>query len=206
MFARNRGPSEGDQHDNRPRGVMAFRNRRIGVSMAAVLLVGILVVTASSAAFSGTTDNSGNTWSAGTVILTDDDAGSAMFTASDMAPGASVIECIVVSYSGTLVPSDVNLYGVSGGIGLDAYLDVIIEEGSGGIFGNCVGFAASSTIYTGTLANFAATHTNFANGAGAWNPAANPESKTYRITVTVQDNNLAQGLNDTATFTWEAQA
>ena len=206
MFARNREPSAGDQNENRPRGVMGLRNRRIGVSMAAVLLVGVLVVTASSAAFSDTTDNSGNTWSAGTVILTDDDLGSAMFAVSDMAPLASVTECIVVTYSGTLLPSDVNLYGVSAGTGLDAYLDVTIEEGSGGVFGNCTGFIASSTIYTGTLANFSATHTNFTNGAGAWNPAANPESKTYRFTVSLQDNNLAQGLNATATFTWEAQA
>jgi hypothetical protein len=164
-------------------------------------------VTASVAAFSDTTDNAGNTWSAGTVALTDNDFGSAMFTASDMAPGTPVIKCIVVSYSGTLTPSDVNLYGVvSGGNGLDAYLDLTIEEGSGGTFTDCTGFASSSTIFTGTLANFAVTHDNFSNGAGVWNPAANPELKTYRFTVTLQDNNLAQGLNATATFTWEAQA
>ena len=111
-----------------------------------------------------------------------------------------------VIYSGKLLPSDVNLYGVSGGTGLDAYLDVTVEEGSGGVFGNCTGFTPTSTIFTGTLTSFAATHTNFATGAGAWNPAVNPESRTYRFTVTLQDDNAAQGLNATATFTWEAQA
>ena len=176
------------------------------VLFATVLLTAAFIVTASIAAFSDTTDNSGNTWSAGTVLLTDDDAGSAMFIVSDMAPLATVTECIVVTYSGSLLPADVNLYGVSGGTGLDVYLDVTVEEGSGGIFGNCAGFTPTSTIFTGTLTSFAATHTNFATGAGAWNPAANPESRTYRFTVTLQDNNLAQGLNATATFTWEAQA
>jgi hypothetical protein len=125
-----------------------------------------------------------------------------------MAPGTPVIKCIVVSYSGTLTPSDVNLYGVvSGGNGLDAYLDLTIEEGSGGTFTDCTGFTATGgPIFTGTLTSFAATHTNFTNGAGAWNPAANPETVVYRFTVTLQDNNAAQGKNATATFTWEAQA
>ena len=182
----------------------------VGVLALAVLLTGALIMTASSAAFFDTTENSGNTWSAGTVILTDDDPGSAMFTVTNMSPLVPVIECIVVTYSGTMLPSDVNLYGVSGGTGLDAYLDVIVEEGTGGIFGDCsdgAGFSATSTIFaTNTLNNFATNHTNFANGVGAWNPAANPESRVYRFTVTLQDNNLAQGLNATATFTWEAQA
>jgi hypothetical protein len=177
---------------------------RVGVLGAAVLLTSALIVTASLAAFSGTTENTGNTWTAGTVTLTDDDSGSAMFIVSAMAPLATVTECIAVTYSGTLLPSTVKLYGVSGGP-LDAYLDLTVEEGTGGVFGNCTGFTGSN-IFTGTLASFAATHIDFASGAGAWNPAANPETVVYRFTVTLQDNNLAQGLNATATFTWEAQA
>lgn len=101
------------------------------------------------------------------------------------------------------------LYGVSGGSGLDAYLDLVVEEGtavSGGIFDNCTGFISGATIYTGgTLADFAVAHTNFGNGAGTWVPSANPESRVYRFTVTLQDNNAAQTLGATATFTWEAQ-
>jgi hypothetical protein len=128
-----------------------------------------------------------------------------MFTVSDMAPLATVTKCIVVTYEGSLLPSNVKLYGgPPGGTGLDAYLDVTVEEGSGGSFPDCTGFTASSTIFpVDTLANFG---TDFASGAGAWSPAANPESITYRFTVTLQDNNLAQGLSATYTFTWEAQA
>ncbi|MFQ5967055.1 MAG: TasA family protein [Acidimicrobiia bacterium] len=178
---------------------------RFGAIAGALVLMSALVVTGSRGAFSDTTDNAGNNWAAGTVTITDDDTGSAMFNASNMKPGDSVTNCIVATYSGTLVPADVRLYGVSGGTGLDAYLDVTIDEGSGGVFGNCTGFVLSTTPFSGTLATFAATHTNFTNGIAAWSPAANPESKTYRFTVTLQDNNLAQGLNGTATFTWEAQ-
>lgn len=187
------------------------RGWKVGVLAATVLLTTALILTASFAAFSDTTDNSGNTWSAGTVVLTDDDGGvSAMFTVGNMAPLTTVIECIVVTYSGSLVPADVNLYGVSGGTGLDVYLDVTVEEGTGGLFGNCAGAGGFTpigpAIFAGTLTSFAATHTNFTNGVGAWLPAANPESRTYRFTVTLQDNNSAQGLDATATFTWEAQA
>ena len=178
---------------------------RLGAVLAATLLVSAMVLTTSRSAFSDTTDNAGNNWAAGTVIITDDDAAVAMFNTTGMKPGDSVTDCIVVTYSGTLVPATARLYGVSGGTGLDAYLNLTIEEGSGGSFGSCVGFTLSTTPFTGTLATFAATHTNFGNGITGWSPAANPESKTYRFTLTLQDNNSAQGLNGTGTFTWEAQ-
>ena len=177
---------------------------RLGAVLGAFVLMSALVVTGSRAAFFDTTDNAANSWAAGTVIITDDDTGSAMFSVSDMAPTQSVVNCIVLTYSGSLTPADVVVYGTSGG-SLDAYLDMTIEEGSGGSFGSCVGFIPASTIFTNTLANFSATHTNFGNGLTGWSPAATPESKTYRFTLTLQDNNLAQGLSTTGTFTWEAQ-
>lgn len=177
----------------------------LGILAGAVLLTGAFIVTASIAAFSDTTENTGNAWSTGTVILEDNDLGAAMFTVTGMKPLDVVEKCIVVTYKGTLLPADVVLYGVAGGSGLDAYLDLIVEEGTGAAFGDCSGFGAPSTIYTGTLADFAVAHTNFGNGAGIWSPSANPESKTYRFTVTLQDDNAAQTLDATATFTWEAQ-
>ncbi len=178
---------------------------RLGVALVAFLVIGASVVVSSRSAFSATTENASNSWTAGTVTITDDDSGVAMFNATAMKPGDSNTNCIVATYSGTLVPADVKLYGIAGGTGLDAYLDVTIELGTGGVFGNCTGFVNSSTPFSGTLSAFAAAHTNFGNGIAGWSPAANPESKTYRITVSLQDNNAAQGLNGTATFTWEAQ-
>ena len=177
----------------------------LGILAGAVLLTGAFIVTASIAAFSDTTDNTGNTWSTGTVILEDNDLGAALFTVTGMKPLDVVEKCIVVTYKGTLLPADVLLYGVSGGSGLDAYLDLVIDEGTGAAFGNCSGFSFTSNIFTGTLTSFAVAHTNFGDGAGIWSPSANPESKTYRFTVTLQDDNAAQTLDATATFTWEAQ-
>ena len=136
-------------------------------------------------------------------MIVDDDSDSAMFNATNMAPGDAVVNCILVTYQGTLAPGDVSVYGTSGG-GLDAYLDLLIEEGTPGVFNNCGAFSGS-TVFNNTLANFAAGHTNFGNGINGWSPAVNPESLSYRFTLTLQDNHLAQGLSTTGTFTWEAQ-
>ena len=177
---------------------------RLGVVVGVFLVVSAILVTSAWAAFSDTTSNATNNWNDHDVQIVDDDSGSAMFNAVHMAPDDVIVNCIVVTYQGSLVPADVSIYGTSGG-SLDAYLDLTIEEGSGGSFGDCTGFSLSSTLFNNMLANFAATHTNFGNGATGWSPAVNPESLTYRFTLTLQDNNLAQGLSTTGTFTWEAQ-
>jgi hypothetical protein len=128
-----------------------------------------------------------------------------MFSVTDMKPGDTAINCIVVTYSGSLTPADVNLYGSTGGSGLDAYLNTTVEIGTGGSFGDCTGFTATSTLFSGTLASFGATYTNWATGLAAWSPASTPDSRTFKFTVSLQDDNSAQGLDATATFTWEAQ-
>ena len=172
--------------------------------MVGVFVVSAMFVTSARGAFTDPTPNATNNWAAGDVVIIDNDSDSAMFNATNMAPGDTVVKCIVVTYQGSLTPADVSLYGTSGG-SLDAYLDLTIEEGSGGSFTDCTGFVGSTVFPTNTLANFSATHINFGSGITSWSPVANPESRTYRFTLTLQDNNLAQGLSTTGTFTWEAQ-
>ena len=177
---------------------------RLTAIVAAMVLLSFVIVTSSRAAFTDTTDNTGNSFDSGSVIITDDDGGSAMFAATAMTPGEPVIECIELTYSGSLVPADVRMYGVSAGV-LATYLDTTIEIGTGGSFGDCTGFSAGSTLYTGTLANFSATHTDWASGLATFTAPANPTSQTLRFTVDVQNDPLAMSQSATATFTWEAQ-
>ena len=172
--------------------------------LASLGFVSVLVVTSSRAAFVDTTDNATNTFSAGDVVLDDDDAGSVLFNVANMAPGDSRTRCIAVSYTGSLT-SDVHLYGTVGGSGLADYLDVDVAIGTGGTFASCAGFTASSTLFTGTLTDFGATHTDYATGLGGMNGATDPTTRTYRITVTLQDDNAAQAKSATTGFTWEAQ-
>ena len=82
-----------------------------------------------------------------------------------------------------------------------------MRRGSGGSFGDCTGFSSAETVYSGTLDGFVATHTSYGTGAGTWAPTGGgpDDDMTYQFEVTLQDDNAAQGLTSTATFTWEAQ-
>jgi hypothetical protein len=184
----------------RSRRAMAYRALAMVASLG---FVSVLVMTSSRAAFVDSTDNTSNQFSAGTVELTDDDSGSVLFNVNNLAPTETRTNCITVTYTGSLA-ANVHAYGAASGA-LAPYLNLVVEVGTGGSYDDCTGFTPGSTLYTGTLANFAATRTNFTNGLAGWNGATNPSSRTYRLSVTLQDNNAAQGLSATADFTWEAQ-
>jgi hypothetical protein len=106
------------------------RRRRPGLVGALAIAVGVLgsgicVWQSTSAVFSSTTANAGNSWTAGSVTLTDDDSGSALFSASGLVPGSSGSNCITVSYSGN-VATTVRLYASASSdtSALAQYLDV----------------------------------------------------------------------------------
>jgi predicted ribosomally synthesized peptide with SipW-like signal peptide len=211
-IGRSRVPSEGPA--NRKRGGLATK---VALTMLILALLGVIVGVGTWSAFSSTTQNSGNSFATGTVILTDDDAGGAMLSLANAKPGDSDTSCIIVTYTGTL-PANVRLYGTTGGTGLDQYLDLVVTRGTkaAGSFDSCTGFTADATnyigagagvVYSGTLQGWADNY-----GAGLVDPTSgtpevwtNPESHTYRFVITVQDNNAAQGLTATQTFTWEAR-
>ncbi len=182
------------------------------VIAASFLVISFLVINVSRAAFSDTTDNTLSSVTAGTVTLTDDDSGTVLFNIGAMVPSDTSTNCIVVTYGGTITnPSAVKMY--SGGFtdsgDFGNYLNITIEEGTGGSFGNCTGFTLENTIEpTGTLTAWDTTHTNYATGAGVWDPAASPESKTFRITLELDPATPNAEAGESATalaFTWEVQ-
>ena len=170
----------------------------------AVLVATFLVLSVPRAAFTATTANGGNSVTAGSVTPTDDDSGSAMFTVSNLKPGDSQQRCIVVTYSGVDAdPSAVELYSShytdSGDFA--SYLNLTVEEGTGGAFGNCSGFTPDNSIESGDdLAAFDTAHTDYTTGVGVWDPASTSESKTYRFTIQLDAGtpNTEQGESVTA--------
>jgi len=168
-----------------------------------------LIWQASYSAFTATTSNPTNNWSTGTVVLSDDDIGVAMFNATLLKPGSTASKCIVVTYSGTLA-STVKLYGtgLTTTNGLSSYVDVVVEQGTGGTFANCTGFVvdAGPVSYSGTLNAFGTTYTNFANGFGTYAPSG-ASTKVYRITYTLSAAapNTTMGSTASIGLTWEAQ-
>jgi hypothetical protein len=162
------------------------------------LLVASLVVNRSGEALTTEGTIAGTAVGSGTVSLIDDDEGQALFDLQDMAPGRPVIRCIEVVYEGTILPVDLAVRAEAAGA-LAGYLDVTIVEGTGGGFETCEGFAATSSVFAGTLAQL--------HDAG-WQPLGpmvnTGDRRTYRITFDVQDRQEALGLATNADFTWEA--
>jgi hypothetical protein len=169
----------------------------------AVCAAGLVTWHASAAAFSSTTSNTGNGWSAATVSLTDDDSGAAIFAVTGAEPGDTGRNCITVTFTGTTA-STVRAYasGLTGTLG--PYLNLTVEQGTGGSFGNCTGFTAQAST-TGTLASFASTYTGFTGGFGTWAPTAAGDVRTYRISWSLAANNVAAGKSAALAFTWEAR-
>lgn len=186
------------------------RIQKLLLTFCVVGVVGSAAGFSTFAAFSGTTSNTGNTFATGSVTISDNDAGSAMYTVTGKKPGDTVTTCIKVTYTGSL-PADVKLYTLSTLAAGASYINLTIDKGTGNpTFPGCTGFTSQATIYTGTLGGFAGAKNSYANGVAAY-PGAQTEwdqndTAVYRFTLTVQDDNNAQGLSIAShDFTWEAR-
>ena len=190
--------------------------RKTLVTLLVLGVVGTLAGVGTFSAFSSTTDNTGNTFAAGTVYIADNDAGSAMYNVTGQAPGDTTVKCIRLTYTGSLA-ADVKLYTGSTVNALGSYVDLSIDKGTmpgATTFPNCTGFVSESNVFANTLANFTTTRNSYASGIAAfpgvqtqWNQN---DTVVYRFTLTLQDNNLANGGATALTtgshaFTWEAR-
>lgn len=192
------------------------------LTATAAVLIGLSAVATGGggtyAAFSSSTENTGNSFDAGTVALTDNDGGAtAMFTATGMRPGdAAQVGCIRVTYTGTItVP--VRLHGTTTGTGLGTHLNLTVERGTQPTtaFDACTGFTpdpvnhkglGNGVLYSGMLAAYPATYAAAVTDPNtAWTTS---ENHVYRITVALPTtaSNTAQGLTANTAFTWEAQS
>lgn len=176
---------------------------------AALLVSGLLIGQSSYAAFTSTTSNPTNNWTAGTVALSDDDSNTAMFTVTNVKPAQTGTKCILVTSSGSLA-SSVKLYGTAPATtnALSSSIDLLVEMGTGATSSSCSGFTGGSTIFNGTLAGFGTSATGFGNGVGTWTPTGTAsESKAYKFTYTLNNSasNTTQGGTASIGFTWEAQ-
>jgi predicted ribosomally synthesized peptide with SipW-like signal peptide len=186
--------------------------------LLSLLLVGLLGAVAGMgvfSAFSSTTTNPNNTFSAGSVTLTDNDSNAALYSVTNRKPGDSATSCIKVTFTGTLA-ADVRIYTLNTVNAFGQYIDLTITPGTqpSSTFPDCTGFTpdAGGAIYTGTLLNFATTKNSYANGVvdypGAGSSWVNNDAVVYQFTVTMQaatpdtQQGASTGLHD---FTWEAR-
>ena len=142
------------------------------------------------------------------VELSDSDSGTALFGGETLLPGDPLDRCIEVNYDGADNPGPVLLFAAATSGDLAPYLDLTIHMGSAaaGSFGGCGSFAASQSIYSGTLAGFAAAHSDYATGRFTWNPSDAQETRSFRFSLTVQDVPAAAGKSASFGFTWRTEA
>lgn len=212
----------------------APRARRGVLAVAVpVGLVASLALTWGStyAAFSASTDNDGNSWQTGSVVLDDSASGTALFTSAEngaLTPGSARSRCIRIDYTGDLA-ADIRMYvgTPAGGVTtLDPYLVMSVERGADvtaatTVTAGCSGFTPTATptfLYNSrqadagaadasswTLDGLKTAHGDHASGLVVSAATAPGTYLTLRISYAVLDDNGAQASESSATFTWEAR-
>src|SRR5205085_6307467 len=157
-----------------------------------------------------------NAFSAGSVTISDNDSGSAMYQVTNAKPGDSSTACITVTYSGSL-NANVKLYTTSTIGSLGSHLTLTVTQGTGAVsFGSsCTNFTpdgSGSQIYSGTLSNFASTYTGYGSGLSLTNASASAtwsqnDARVYKFQISLPSSDTTgSGLNTGShSFTWEAQ-
>jgi predicted ribosomally synthesized peptide with SipW-like signal peptide len=183
--------------------------RKILRSLVVVGVVGALATAGAFSAFSSQTDNPGNQITAGTVSVQDNDAGGALYSIAGAKPLDPKENCIEVKYTGSL-PADIHLYRVPGALGsLGPYANIKVEYGTQASpsFPSCTGFNSAGTLYDSDLPGLATTYgAGLVASPGVDNDWDQNETLVYRVTVSIDDDNNAQGQTTGAhTLRWEAR-
>jgi len=141
------------------------------------------------------------------VELTDSAAGTAMFGGETLAPGLAVERCIDVTYVGDVAPGPVMLYAAATSGDLAPYLDLTVDVGSAdtGVPGTCDAFAATGTLFQGTLASFARTYSSFTTGQATWDPSDTDTTRRFRFSLAVRDDPAAAGRTAGFGFSWRTE-
>ncbi len=188
----------------------AGRARKTLLTLAILGAVGSIGGFATFSAFSGTTANAGNSFTAGSVTIADNDAGVALYNLTNQKPADTKASCIKVTYSGSLDAS-VKLYASSVAAG-GQYVNLKVTKGTG-TSAACTDFTAAATganVFTGTVSGFATSYSSYASGLSL-TPATGASwitnsTVSYKFEVDVQDNDAAQGATTgTHSYTWEAR-
>jgi hypothetical protein len=193
------------------------RALRAATPLAALLLASLMILQASNAAFSATTDNTGDAWATGNLALTNNGGGTtfsgstaALFNMTNLKPGDTGARCITVESAGSLAGT-LKLYrGTITGTNsaaLAAQLDMTVDAQAVGstanVQANCTGYSGGSSgaLYSGTLSTMPATYAA-ASGTAV---AGGTQRIAYRIswTVNASADNSVQSSSAQANLNWE---
>jgi hypothetical protein len=195
--------------------------RRTAISVlmcAAIAAIAGMALTFS--AFTSTTENPGNKFVSGDVVLTSNAAGSKLFDVAGIQPGADASsKCLTVEYTGSL-PALVRLYAATTstpGKDLSPFLDIKVTRGafSGATPADqaCDGFVADTddlagkgpgVVFDGLLSAYPADYDAGAQDPTTW---ATADKAVYRIDASMKADvgDDAQAKDATTKLTFEAR-
>jgi hypothetical protein len=195
---------------------------RAAAPVAGLLAAGLLVWQGSTAAFTATTNNTGDAWTTGKLKLQNNGGGTAMadttanlFAETGIKPGVSGVKCITVESTGSLAGA-VKLYrgaitgtnGTNLATALTVQVDSAAVSATTNIPAACTGWSGgtSGAQYNGTLSGLGTTFAGSSISNTLTGTAT--ERVAYRIAwslpSTVVDNTL-QSSSAVADLIWEAQ-
>ena len=177
-------------------------NPRRALAALATVLVAVGVTVASGATFTAQTANPSNTFTAGTLSMTNSSDAAAILSIANMKPGDPAQKGTVVikntgTVNGAFTLTRTALTNSDGTNPLAAKLNVVVTDC--GADQDCTTVGDNSNTYTGTLAAMSSV---IPLGA----PWAGGAQHKYEFAVALDstaDNNY-QGDNSVATFTWDA--
>lgn len=161
------------------------------------------------AAFSATTTNPGNSFDSGTVIISDNDSGSAMFAVTGVVPGSTGNTCMKVSYTGSL-EATIKVYAgnVSNTFSDDFTITIDKSDAGSDDFQDCTGFAGGNVTNLVTDSTVGNLPTNYAGGYTLDAAATNPTHWYIRVTYELDAGagNGDQGKSAEFDIVFEARA
>jgi len=189
---------------------------------AGLLAAGLLVWQGSYAAFSATTVDTGNAWSTGNLVLTNNGgtgpyaaATSATFGGTNLRPGSTNTTCLTVkstdNAAGNLAMYESALADSTPSLGAQIKLTVTAAPVATDVLADCTGFPTSGTITTIATAQPLSTFANTYGTGVAVPVAAGTVLEAYKVvwtfatTGTDSGDSALMGTTVTAGFTWELQ-
>lgn len=185
---------------DRIHALAARPKRTLGVLVAVLAAVGIAV--GSGASFTAQTANPSNTFTTGTLAMSNTLDGAAILTASNMKPGDTAQGTVDIentgSLNGTFSLSRSALSDSDGANPLSGQLDLVVKDCGDFSSGTPTCDGGDPNRYSGTLAAM--------TGSSALGTFAAAERHRYQFTVTLNAaaGNAYQGDSSTATFQWDA--
>lgn len=190
-------PRQVDDADRPSAGRIDRATARALAAAVSSLAVATIVVSQSAHGLQLEGTANANDFESGTVALVDDDRGRSLVHLDNMAPGRPVEECIQVGYAGTILPVELSLAAETSG-DIAPFVQVRVERGAEGRFGDCAAFVADAEVFDGTLEELDAAAIELGQIRNE------DEQISFRFVFDLADEAEAAGRTGSVDFIWEA--